>query len=341
MEVNLFQAVKQTVQEHALIQHPVPPAVHQAMDVFAKWHLVYRWVIKDRELIRREQRLIEEGQGDARLHGLGYFIGSEISTTFKYALYLGMIIKCMDELFEHHMRIYLAFRTLKDTRSYAAPLPTHSKHRIKWLFHVSPRTEYWLRTHLDQVMKVCIRIMYCLARIGWEIIKAAMCYRDVYLILTYDTQARLRAYTEFAASLLEYKEKLMKDENFLFKEITKREALLAKMITKLSAEEQTKYSEAIHLAKQKSVAVVVEGINIIGEILSPVLNPNDFGPIELVPETKEPPPKFSKNKVASLPPQQQKAYTQKKVNTFITGSKNKWETFQKRFSQIFNGNKTT
>lgn len=320
MTTPLFQSVKQTIRSNVSNDHPVPLFFNKAIDFFAKWHVVYRWVIKDRQWINREQQLINNKQGDPRLHALGYLIGSEISTTFRYALQLGIIIKCMDELFHHHVKIYQGYCSLKNTRFYYCSSLSPSK-QIKWLSVISPGMELHLRNQISRFKQLCVRILRCLTRLGWQIIETAMCYRDVYLILTSDIHAKMRAYTELAVSILEWRTKILKDERFLYQEITKREILITKIIEKLPEEEKTKYGNALVIAKQKSIGLFIEGVKAVGKIVSPILDVDHFGKIEVVIKNEQPVPTFSTSKEAPISRAQQTKLAQKKAQTWF-GTKN-------------------
>jgi hypothetical protein len=145
--------------------------------------------------------------------------------------------------------------------------------------------------------------------------------------LTSDTQARLRAYTELAASILEHREKITRDHQFLFKEITQREVFLNKIIEKLPAQEQNKYRDAIDLAKQRLITVVGQGLEITGELISPILNSDHFGAIEIISEIDETCPPFSSSPMISPSREEQRESVKQTLNKAVSALTRRFSFF--------------
>jgi hypothetical protein len=291
----LFQTLKTNVLEDFLNHYPKSKGltrfvIKPATTFIDKCHTSYCWLARDWTIFERRQKRIQNNQGDPGVYGVGAMLLSQHISVLARLILAGLVVKCIDDLCDQYEAVYDAYVDLKKA-IHAKPVYK----RYRWqkaddqTLMFSPSLHLWVEIRLIRLLHQSLRIMRCLNHLFWEVIKLGLYSRDVYLILTHQPQAKLRALTELMLDVPEYLEKIREDQEFLRNKIIKKQILLNKILKKIGAPE---ISDSLLKGLKIAADYVPTGIQVGKEFMEEIWIPGKVIFLPLVPELEEDIPSF-------------------------------------------------
>lgn len=265
----LHSIMTNTAQTYAQGKCPIPAELIQLGSIFED--LYFLW-----DAYEESQWTQNNGNSNHIVYAGALHIGSKIFPSLRTPVVILIVVQCIKNIIEQHIKLYEALQVFKETIFTQYPrmhVWNRRKARSNNLINMGASAQLWINVHIIRNGRLLIKSLRC----AWDVLKQlailSKYYVDAYKLISIDTRSELHALAGLTANYKQFYDNLKSDKNFLVQTITANAAIIDSVLEQMGVQEKSSQWVTTVAKELEQASEITESIPIIMQLAQDTIRP--------------------------------------------------------------------